>query len=58
MANETPIIVTIKLLTIYLEKGTPDDDVIRASSTKLSKVGCLTKNLGGNANNSPIGLNA
>ncbi len=50
--------VTIKLFTIYLEKGTPDDDVIRASSTKLSKVGCLTKNLGGKANNSPIGLNA
>lgn len=58
IAKNTPIEVINKLLIKYLENGIPDALDMRANSVKLFTVGFLTKNAGGYANNSEMGLNA
>jgi hypothetical protein len=58
IAKNTPMDVINKLLIKYLENGMPEPLEIRANSVKLLTVGFLTKNAGGYANNSEMGLNA
>jgi hypothetical protein len=57
-APNTVITVVIILLKRYLDAGTLEDDDILKSIKKLLNVGCFTKNLGGYAISSSIGLKA
>ena len=56
--EKTTAPVMSKLLNTYLDSGIPADLDALKSCLKLSNVGLVVINFGGNANNSSMGLNA